>query len=138
MLFVDTNVFLRYLLDDDPHASPAAREMIDAIERETIRAWTSGLVLAELVFVLSSKRQYGLPADEIAEALLPLIQLPGLRLPNKGIYPRAFALYVDLGIDYIDAFHAALMEREGKREILSFDTDFDRVQGIVRHEQVPA
>jgi predicted nucleic acid-binding protein len=137
-LFIDTNVFLRYLLDDDPILSPAAREVFEAIEGGSLHAWTSDLVVAELVFVLSSKRQYAQPAEAIARALLPLLQLPNLKLPNKAIYERAFALYVDLNIDYIDAFHAALMEREGKREILSFDADFDRVQGIVRHERIPA
>jgi predicted nucleic acid-binding protein len=68
---------------------------------------------------------------------LPILSLPHLKLDHKGLYPRAFALSIELGIDYIDAYNAALMEQKGMRDILSFDRDFDAVGGINRHEAPP-
>lgn len=134
--FLDTNVFLRHPLNDDPVLSPKARRILEAIEQGTIEVWTSDLVIAELVFVLSSKRAYNQRPREIADQLLPLIALPRLKLPNKRLHERAFALYTSRSIDYIDAYNVALMEQRKRHGILSFDTDFDSLAPITRYEDV--
>ena len=132
--FVDTNIFLRHLLNDDPNASPRAFAVIQAIEQGKQSAWTSELVVAELVWVLGSKQGYNLPRERIRSLLLPLIGLSGLSIPHKRLYPRIFELYVTLPIDYIDAYHAALLGQRGETELYSYDSDFDRVQGLTRRE----
>jgi predicted nucleic acid-binding protein len=135
--FVDTNILLRHLLNDDPLLSAVAQDIVRGVEHGDIVAWTSELVIAELVFVLSGKSTYGLFPAEIGERLLPIIGLPGLELAHKHMYRRVFELYVNLGIDYIDAYNVALMEREGELNILSFDRHFDRVPGLTRLGAVP-
>ena len=132
--FLDTNIFLRHLLNDDPNKSPACFALIQAIEQRQLVAWTSDLVVAELVWVLSSKRHYSLPRQRIRQLLLPLISLPNLRLPRKRLYRRVFDLYVSEPIDYIDAYHAAMMEQRGATELYSYDDDFDRVPTLIRRE----
>ena len=133
-VFLDTNIFLRHLLNDDPIRSPRAFALIQDIERRRKQGWTSELVIAELVWVLSSKQGYSVPRERIRSLLLPLISLPGLKVPRKRLYPRAFDLYVTLPIDYIDAYHAALLEQRGEPALYSYDTDFDEVQGLTRRE----
>jgi predicted nucleic acid-binding protein len=66
--------------------------------------------------------------------VLPLIELPGIHLPNKRRFRTVFDLYVKLNISFADAYHAVLMQRLQLHEVISFDTDFDRVPGITRHE----
>lgn len=132
--FLDTNIFLRHLLNDDPVKSPACFALIQAIEEGRLTAWTSDLVIAEIVFVLSNKKTYNLSRERIRDILLPIILLPRLTISPKRLYPRIFALYTTLPIDYIDCYHAALMERRGERDLYSYDTDFDRVSGIARTE----
>jgi len=90
--------------------------------------------VAEVVFVLSNKNTYNLSRDAIHDLLLPLISLPSLKLPHKRLYPRVFELYITLPIDYIDAYHVALMERRGSMDVLSYDRHFDRIEGIQRRE----
>lgn len=130
--FLDTNVFLRHLLNDDPVQSPAALTLFRAIEQGTISVWTSDLVVAELVFVLSNKRTYHVPREALRDMLLPLLDLPGIKLAGKRLYHRVFALYVSEPIDYIDAYHATLVEQQQGRALYSFDTDFDRIPEIAR------
>ena len=132
--FLDTNILLRHLMNDDPVQSPASLALIEAIEQRRVTAWTSDLVIAEVVFVLANKRTYNLSREAIRDLLLPLINLAGLKLPRKRLYKRIFELYTTLPIDYIDCFHAALVERWGPAELYSFDTDFDRIPGITRVE----
>ncbi len=132
--FLDTNVFLRHLLNDDPVRSRACFDLIRRIEQGELTAWTSDLVIAELVFVLSSKRTYNLDRETIRDLLLPLVGLPGLKLQHKRTYRRVFDLYTSLPIDYVDAYHAAVMEARRAPEVYSFDTHFDQIAGLRRRE----
>ncbi|MHB0868835.1 MAG: PIN domain-containing protein [Chloroflexota bacterium] len=132
--FLDTSVFLRHLTADDPVRSPACLALLQAIERGETSVWTSELVIAEMVFVLSSKRGYNLGRETIRDLLLPLIELPRLKLPHKRLYRRVFDLFASLPIDYVDAYHAALIENREQPELYSYDTHFDRIAGIKRME----
>ena len=134
MRFLDTNIFLRHLLNNDPRQSRACLALIEAIEEGQITVWTTDLVIAELVFVLGSKHTYNLDRDSIRDLLLPLINLPGLKLPHKRLYRRIFELYTNLPIDYIDAYHAAMVENSDEHELYSYDHDFDRVDSVKRME----
>ena len=130
--FLDTNIVLRHLLRDDPQFAPACLALFQAIERGEVAVWTSDLVIAEVVFVLSNKRTYNVDRETIRDSLLPIIELPGIKLANKRLYRRVFALYTSLPLDYIDAYHAALMEQRESRELYSYDTHFDRLPGVRR------
>lgn len=132
--FLDTNIFLRYLTGDDAQRAPDCLALFRAIEEGQSTVWTTDLVLAEIVFVLSSKRTYNLDRETIGGMLLPLIGLAGLKLPNKGLYERVFELYTSLPIDYIDAYHVALMERREEWEVYSYDAHFDLIPRIRRRE----
>lgn len=132
--FLDTNILVRHLTNDHPIQSPACFRLIQAIEHGQVTAWTSELVIAEIVFVLGSKQTYNLPRAMIRDLLLPLINLSGVRLAHKGLYERAFDLYTSLPIDYIDAYHAALMESRGEPDLYSYDAHFDRVPDLRRLE----
>ncbi len=108
--FVDINIFLRHLLDDVPTQSAAARGVFTAIEQRSILAWTSPLVIAEIIFVLDNPKTYAVPRAVLRDQLLPLLSLPNLKLERKRLYPRVFDLYVSLPIDLVDAYQAALIE----------------------------
>lgn len=132
--FLDTNIFIRHLTNDHPQHSPACFALIQAIEQGKVQAWTSDIVVSEVVFVLASKNLYNLKREMIRDLLLPLINLQGIKLPNKRMYRRVFDLYTSLPVDYVDAYNAALMESRKQREIYSYDVDFDKIPGITRHE----
>lgn len=134
MVFLDTNIFLRHLANDDPVRSPACLALIHAIEQGRLDSWTSDLVIAEMVFVLSNKRTYKLDREKIRDLILSLISLPGLKLANKRLYNRVFDLYVALPIDYVDAYHAALIEAREGHELYSYDLDFDQIPSLTRLE----
>jgi predicted nucleic acid-binding protein len=56
-------------------------------------------------------------------------------MPGKATLLRAldvYAAYPDLDIE--DALSVAHMERQGIAGILSYDTGFDHIDGIQRHE----
>lgn len=130
--FLDTNVILRHLLHDIPSQSERASHYIAEIEQGSRRVRVAETVILEAVFVL--QRTYKVPKQEIADALLTLLELPGLILPGKRLFRSAFAYYVNLNISFGDAYHVALMHSLHIDEVISFDRDFDRVPGVSRQE----
>jgi predicted nucleic acid-binding protein len=130
--FLDTNVVLRHVLGDHPDQSPRARAFLSRIESGDVRVRTTDTVVFEAVFTL--ERSYKIPRTEVRDVLVPLLELPGVVLPNRNRLLQAFAMYVELNIPFNDAYHVATMRDIGSVEIVSFDAHFDRVDGIVRTE----
>lgn len=130
--FVDTNVFIRHLTQDHQLHSPRATAFFARIERGELKARIADTVVFEIVFTL--QRHYGASRAAIRDALLPLIELAGVVLPNKRRLRRAFELYVDHNLSFGDSYHAALMEQLKLREIVTFDRGFDRLPGVKRLE----
>jgi predicted nucleic acid-binding protein len=98
VIFLDANYFLRYLVEPDGPDNQIRHEiaaaLFEAIELGEEEATTSEAALAEVAFILASKRQYNLSPADIATYLSPIIRLPGLRLPRgrKGLYLRALEI----------------------------------------------
>ncbi len=130
--FLDTNILLRHLMQDIPHQSHRATALIGRIEAGEVRVRLTETVVFETVFSL--QRTYKRKPEAIREALLPILELPGVSLPRKARFRQAFALYVAEHLPFADAYHAVLMSDLGLQEIYSFDADFDRISGITRIE----
>src|SRR3972149_11922196 len=130
--FLDTNIFLRHLLQDHPEQSPRCTAYLARIEQGHVKARIAETVVFETVFPL--QRQYGHTKAAIRDNLLPLLELPGIVLPGKRRLRQAFDLYVDLNLPFADAYYVALMRQLGLEEIVSFDGEFDRVPGLRRRE----
>jgi predicted nucleic acid-binding protein len=129
MQFVDTNIFVRYLTRDDLEKAEACLRLFEQARLDKIKLTSSESIMAEVVFVLSSKNLYGLSRQEIKIRLYPLITLPGLKLSNKLDLLRAIDIYANNNIDFEDALSIAIMERQEIGELYSYDKDFDRIQG---------
>ena len=94
MIFLDTYVFVRFLTqpsESDPNGlrfQSAAIGLFSAVEAGTEEVTTSEVVLHEVCYVLGSRRHYRLSASEIASLLIPIIALPGFKLPQgeKALY----------------------------------------------------
>jgi predicted nucleic-acid-binding protein len=70
MIGVDTNILLRFLVDDDPEQSRLAREFLAACTPER-PAYICSVTLAETVWVLN--RSLGYPGDIVLEMISRLL-----------------------------------------------------------------
>jgi predicted nucleic acid-binding protein len=135
MRYVDTNIFIRYLTQDDPNKSAACLAFFNDVRDEKVEATTCEAVISEVVFVLASRVSYQLPRPDIRARLTPVLSLRGLKLSHRSVYLRALDLYATHStLDFEDALCVAHMERSGNGDIESYDRDFDRVPGVTRHE----
>lgn len=130
--FLDTNIFLRHLLNDIPDQTAKATTILQRIENGELTVRTSDAVVFETIFTL--QRSYKKPRVEIAAGLLPLLDLPGIILPGKRHFQKVFGLYTTTPIGFIDCYHIVLLDRLGLTDIFSFDTDFDGLPDLHRRE----
>jgi uncharacterized protein len=134
MHFIDTNIFIRYVTKDDPAKAQACFALFERARDNQAALTTTEAIITEVVYVLSSKRTYGLARDEIRARLYPLLSVQGLRLAQRSTYLRALDLYTIYPIDFEDALIVAQMGRQAIRDLYSYDQRFDQVLGIARHE----
>ena len=132
---IDANVILRYVAKDDPDHFAKAKTIFEGMQRGDCILECDPVTLGEVVWVLKSF--YKIANADIAEGLLPIIQSPGFRMPNKDRYLDALDLFATSLKSYGDACCcAAALESCGGR-LFSFDRALAGVPGVERLEEPP-
>jgi predicted nucleic acid-binding protein len=132
--FIDTDVIIRFLSGDDPKKQAAAATLFEKIEQGLLTVAAPDTVIADAVFVLSSPRLYHIPRSDIRDMLSRLVTFPHFRVENHLCVLKALDLYAATKLDFGDTLIIASMEQQNSHVLYSFDTDFDRIQGIIRRE----
>lgn len=128
-VFVDTNVFLRFLTNDDPAKAKRAEALFRDAVGGKIRLMTSLLVIAEIVWTLESF--YGLDKHEIAEKVQTILNTPNLQCADAPLILLALDLYAQQNIDFIDAYHAGFLKDRDVKRIVTYDRKhFGRVEWL--------
>ena len=99
MIAVDTNVVVRFLVEDDVAQTDRAEAILRSGAVLVLKT-----VLLEAEWVLRSA--YRLDRAAIGEGLRQLIGLPGIEVEDGAAVARAFAWF-DQGLDFADALHLA-------------------------------
>src|SRR5713226_5107179 len=123
MQYLDANIFLRYLAQDNPKQSQACFELLQKARRNEVTLTTSEAIIAEVVYVLQSKQLYALSAEEIRARLYPVLSIPGLKLPFRRMVLRALDLYAMYRLDFEDALAIAQMEKQKITEVYTYDRE---------------
>ena len=131
-VFVDTNIFLRFLARDQEKQYQACRKLFKQAQENKIKLITSSLVIFELIWTLVSYYQES--KDQVTEKILSLLELPNLRAENREIFLEALLLWQEKNIDFNDAFNSVWAQKKKINQIYSYDRDFDKLPGIRRSE----
>jgi predicted nucleic acid-binding protein len=135
MRFLDADVILRFLTRDVRAKAERCLFLLQQADLGEIELYTSEVVIAEVVQVLSSPRLYNLPRERIRALLLPIIDLRGLRLfPSRAFYQHALRLYAEREIDFRHALAAAHVAHHRLDAIVSYDAHLDVLPGVTRIE----
>lgn len=114
MIVLDTNLLLRYLLNDDAAQAQRVQHLLENSPQITV---TPTIVL-ELVWVLECS---DCSRAEIAGALRHVLGLPNMRLANEATLYRAVQWF-EQGLDFADALHLSLSPATAT--LMTFDKDF--------------
>lgn len=132
-VFVDANIFIRYLTNDDPVKADRVDRLLKEAAEGKILLVTAELVLAEVVWVLESF--YGLKNDAIGPMIKAILVTPGLEVINGSLMEKAIDHYLRHNIDFIDGYIAAVMEKKRIDEVFSYDKKhLSRIKSVNRKE----
>ncbi|MBE6508532.1 MAG: type II toxin-antitoxin system VapC family toxin [Methanobrevibacter sp.] len=126
MIFLDTTfVVALFVSNDDWHES--AVRVYDEIRNEKLVI--SNLVIAETVTILKNK----LKTKDIMEIYRNIPNFFHV-VDDNSLYGEAMNEFVkyDSTISFFDAMYVAVMKKEDIIKIASFDSDFDKVDNLVR------
>lgn len=127
MIALDTNVLVRFLVQDDPLQAQLATKLIDQLTDDA-QGFVSREVLIELVWVL--ERAYRLGRAEIAVALDGLLSATELDIEGSDEVAPALELYRNDGFGFADLMIAAAARRAGASEVVTFDRKAARLPGV--------
>jgi predicted nucleic-acid-binding protein len=131
--FLDTNLFIRFLTNDDEEKANRVAVLLREAAQGKVQLVTTEMVLAEVVWVLEST--YKVERSRVAALVLGILATPGLEVINGSLVARAIEVYEAKGIDFVDGYVAATMERRGIEDIYSFDRKhLDRLDRVGRRE----
>ena len=123
---VDTNLIVRYLVQDHEKHSKAAGKLFDACDRGDVVIVVLPAVLAECVFLLESFYEH--PRGDIASALGRLISSPGVEI-DAAIHLDALDRYRKTKVHFVDCLIAAIAATEDM-PVASFDQDFRKFTDV--------
>lgn len=127
--FIDTNLLLRYLLNDLPDQADAVEKLLKRADAGKVLLKTNVMVIAELVRTCESF--YKLSKQEIRDKVVMILNTPGLEIENHDLLLQAILLYADQNIDFIDAYNGCWTKDKRIPLVFTFDQQhYRRIPGI--------
>jgi len=108
---LDTNVIVRYLVQDSREQAKVAEKLFDACDRGQVVLVLLPAVLAECVFVLQSF--YRRTRRDIASTLRRLATSPGIEIDGAAVFVDALERYEKTSCHFVDCVIAATAAAEG-------------------------
>jgi predicted nucleic acid-binding protein len=110
-VFVDANVFLRFLVGDDAQQSRQAEALFLAAKAGKTELVCGPPVLFEVAWTL--RGAYGQSRLQVLDTLRSLLAFPGLRMADKDLVAGALELARAHGMEFVDAYIAATAMEAG-------------------------
>jgi predicted nucleic acid-binding protein len=134
VIFVDSNVIIRLLLQpstsDYERMIREARELFAGARSGDYDLVTSEAHIAEVIFILTAKRHYGIPAETCAALLLTILREKCLKMVNKHVVLAAIEIWRNRpSLGFHDAL-ALAYAGEADTRLATFDEVLQKTNGI--------
>ena len=127
MIGLDTNILIRFVMQDNAEQSAAVATLFDQLTIEEPGYISVGTLL-EMVWVL--KTRYRVPKHELAFVLEHLLRTRTLLLQHEREVSRAFAQWQTGPGSFSDLLIAELNAAAGCSTTLTFDKEASRLRGF--------
>ena len=128
MIGVDTNVLVRYITQDDSVQSAAATRFLESELSVERKGFVSSIVLCEVAWVLA--RTCKLDRSELAQVLERILRANVLEHEDAVSALAALREFHTSRLSFADCLIAHRCKHAGCTEIVTFDADFARRDGV--------
>ena len=123
---LDTNVLVRFLVQDDPAQSKKANTIIEGAAASGEKLFLCSIVLCELVWVLESA--YGVGKDDLTRALEKVLMASQFEFEDRSATWSAWNDYRSSRADFSDCLVGRLSRAAGCDATYSFDRDTGKLE----------
>ena len=127
MIGLDTNVLVRYVMQDDPKQSQKASRVIESLTAET-PGFVPVVALVELVWILISC--YGLTHEEVSRALDGLLRAKEIVLERAEQVSQALRTFGTSSADFADCLIERTSAATGCGKTMTFDAGAAKFAGM--------
>lgn len=127
MIGLDTNVLVRYIVQDDPRQSPKASALLESLTLES-PGFVALVSVVELYWVLSEC--YSLTRDQVAMAVEGLLQTREIVVDRAERVAHALRVFRSGGGDFADCLVALEGFAAGCDRVLTFDKRAAKAAGM--------
>jgi predicted nucleic-acid-binding protein len=127
MTGVDTNVLVRYIMQDDAKQAPIATRFIEALTAED-PGFVPLVCVVELAWVLSSA--YGLARQELVQAFETILRTKELVIERAEIVWRAVRAFHSSNADFADCMISHSAHSFGCEMTMTFDRAAAKTAGM--------
>jgi predicted nucleic-acid-binding protein len=127
MIGFDTNVIVRYVMQDDPKQSPKATKIVESLTVED-PGFISLVALIEFVWVLGSC--YDLDRNQVGQAVNALLRTKELVLDRAERAAQALRLYHSGTADFADCLIERCSSNAGCAQTMTFDKSAVKATGM--------
>ncbi len=129
MLGIDTNVLVRFLVQDEEAQFEKARKLIKREVAAGSTVLVNQLVLLETEWVLRSR--YSLAKNLIIHAISGLLDASDVRFEDEPAVEEALFIWKDSAADFADCLIGAKNRRLGCRATATFDMKASKLPGFI-------
>jgi len=129
MLGIDTNVLVRFLVQDDEVQFDKARKLIKREVAAGRRVFINQLVLMETEWVLRSR--YSIPKNQIIEAISGLLEATDIQFEDEQVIEEALFIWKEASADFADCLIGSKNRRSGCRVTATFDVKASKLPGFM-------
>lgn len=127
MIGLDTNVLVRYVMQDDPKQSQKASKLVESLTPEA-PGFVSLVSLVELVWVFTSC--YDLTREQVAQALEALLRAKEIVLDRAEQISQALRTFGASAADFADCLIGRTAAAAGCERTMTFDTGAAKAAGM--------
>lgn len=127
MIGLDTNVLVRYIMQDDAKQSPKATKIIEALDGID-SGYITQVALIELVWVLSAS--FELTRIQVAQALDGIIRTRQFKIESADQLIRALRVFKAGRSDFADCLIERSADSAGCTKTITFDINASKHAGM--------
>lgn len=101
-LVLDTNSYLRFLLNDIPEQADKVSQLFVKAKAQDLEIFIPQIVIFEIEFALD--KYYKFPKTEVTDKLRVILATPYLKIQDVDIFDEALILFNNKNIDFVDCF----------------------------------
>ena len=127
MIGLDTNVLVRYIMQDDPKQSPKASALIESLNADS-PGFITLVSIVELYWVLTSS--YELSGQQAAQALEAILRTKQFLVERADQVMRALRVFESGKADFADCLIERAAAGAGCGQTMTFDVNASKYAGM--------